>query len=284
MQLGPVRSGPPRPPGRDDRHGVHHGRRAGTAGIVAALALGGSALGLAVTSGAVAPSASGPHAPSASCVGSAPKLTVQGTGNAKATPDLLTVALDIDVIDLSARALLVDDDTRATAVTAVLRQGGVAAKDIQTSNVSIQPQYGPTGAVTGYEMANTITATVHDLSTAGSLLDALTAAGGNATRIDSLTFTIANPSTIEDTARADAVHQAVSHARSMARAAGETLGPVCSLTDQSTPDLGFEPPLGNGTAEAPRSASGAVPLDAGTQQVSAQVTLVYALDQGRARA
>ncbi len=208
---------------------------------------------------------------------------MQGAGNATATPDLLTVSLDIDVTDPSARASLVDDDTRASAVTAVLRQGGVAAKDIQTSNVSIQPQYGPTGAVTGYEMANTITATVHDLSTAGSLLDSVTAAGGDATRIDSLTFSIADPRTIEDSARADAVHQAVSHARSMARAAGETLGPVCSLTDQSTPDFGFEPPLAAGTAEAP-SARSSVPLEAGTQQVSAQVTLVYALDQGRTRA
>jgi len=209
-------------------------------------------------------------------------LTVQGTGNASATPDVLTVSVDISVTDPSAQASLVDDNRRADAVTAALKQGGVADKDIQTSNVSIEPDYNATGAITGYVMTNTLTAKLHDFSTAGSVIDALTAAAGNATRLDSLTFSIQDPRSIEDTARTDAVHQAVSHARSMAQAAGERLGPVCSLSDD-TPlpvDYGFGDAL---HASAALPAASPVPLQAGTQQVSAQVTLVYALEQGRPR-
>jgi uncharacterized protein len=252
-------------------------RMAGMIGITAALAVSGSALGLAAsnTTRAAAPS------PSAACAGSAPKLTVQGTGNASATPNLLTVTVDIDVTGPSARVSLVDDNTKATAVTAVLEQGGVAAKDIQTSNVSISPQYGLAGNVTGYEMTNTLTAELRNFATAGSILDALSTAAGNAAQIDSLTFSIADPRAVEDTARTDAVHQAVSHARSMARAAGERLGPVCSLTDQSTPDFGVEEPF-RASAAAP-SAKSAVPLQPGTQQETAQITLVYALDQAGTR-
>jgi len=233
-------------------------RVVGVVAVTAALIVGGVALGLAVSDTAPASSAA---SVSAACGGSAPKLTVQGTGNASATPDLLTLTVDI-------------------AVTAVLKQGGIANKDIQTSNVSIQPQYNSSGAITGYQMTNTLTAQLHDFSRAGSVVDALTAAAGNSTRIDSLTFSIQDPRTIEDAARTDAVNQAVSHARSMAQAAGERLGPVCSLTDDSSPDYGIPADQKLSAAAAPEAV---VPLQAGTQEVSAQITLVYALVQPRPR-
>ena len=242
-------------------------------GISTALVVGGTALGLAVSN---APPASASTSGSASCGGSTPKLTVQGSGQASAPPDVLTVTVDIEVTDPSAQASLVDDNTKASSVTSVLEQGGVPSKDIQTSNVSIEPQTNLAGLVTGYEMTNTLTAQLRDFSTAGALLDRLTAAAGNATRIDSLTFSIQDPRKIEDTARTDAVHQAVSHARSMAEAAGERLGPVCSLTDDSSPDDVGPTPYGIANSAEP-SAAAAVPLAPGTQQETAQITLVYAL-------
>jgi uncharacterized protein YggE len=253
-------------------------RVVGVVAVTTALIVGGVALRLAVSN--PAPAASGAASVSAACASSAPKLTVQGTGNASATPDLLTLTVDIAVTEPSAQASLVDDNSKASTVTAVLKQGGVAAKDIQTSNVSIEPQYSAAGAITGYQMTNTLTAQLRDFSTAGSVVDALTAAAGNATRIQSLTFSIEDPRTIEDAARTDAVNQAVSHARSMAQAAGEKLGPVCSLTDDSTPDYGPPGYQNLGAAAAPEAA---LPLQPGTQQVSAQITLVYALVQGRTR-
>lgn len=249
-------------------------RVAGVVAVVSALVVGGVALGLAAS---VQTAAASPPAP---CGSSSPKLTVQGTGNASATPNLLTVSLDIDVTDPSAHGALVDDNTKASAVTAVLQHGGVAGKDIQTSNVSIEPRYNPVGTISGYEMTNTITAKLRNFSTAGSVLDEVTSAAGNAARIDSLTFSIEDPSTIEDTARTEAVHQAVSHARSMAQVAGERLGPVCSLTDQS-PDFGLEVPSAAGAAAAAPSDQSLVPLQAGSQEVSAQITLVYALREAR---
>src|SRR5580698_2519891 len=61
------------------------------------------------------------------CGGSSPKLTVQGTGLATGTPNILTVVVGIDVTDPNAQEALADDNSRAAAVTAVLSQGGVAA-------------------------------------------------------------------------------------------------------------------------------------------------------------
>ena len=251
-------------------------RVAAVVGITAALVVGGVALGLAVSS-----PASATPAASATCASSVPKLTVQGTGNASATPNLLTVSVGIDVTEPSAQASLVDDNTRAGAVITALKAGGVAPKDIQTSNVSIEPNYNLTGDITGYEMTNTLTAELRNFSTAGSVIDSVDTAAGNAARIDSLTFSIADPRQTEDQARTDAVHQAVSHARSMAQAAGERLGPVCSLTDDSLPDYAIPGAL---KASAAGETPSAVPLQPGTQQVSAQITLVYALEQAPGRA
>jgi len=220
-------------------------------------------------------SSSAPVAASPTCAGSASKLTVSGTGLASGTPNLLTISVGIDVTDSSANAALTDDNTKATAVTAVLTQGGVAAKDIQTSNVSINPQYNQKGAITGYEVTNTLTAELRNFATAGSVVDSIAGAAGNATRLDSLNFSVEDTRGLEDKARTDAVHQAVSHAASMAQAAGERLGPVCSLSDQTQTQIYNQSFAAAGALKDATPSS--VPLQAGSQQETAQVTMVYAL-------
>ena len=245
------------------------------AAIAAALAVGGTALGFAVsgTPASAAPVASG-------CGSSDAKLTVQGSGMATGTPDLLTISVGIDVTDPTAQASMADDNAKASAVTAALTKGGVLDKDVQTSDVSIQPRFDLGGNITGYEMTNTLTAKLRDFPSAGAVIDAVSQAAGNAARISSLSFSMEDPRPIEDRARTDAVHQAVSHARSMAEAAGERLGPVCSLTDDAS--IGYNLPTASQAAPDRSAAAGAVPLQPGTQQATAQVTVVYALQPPRA--
>jgi uncharacterized protein YggE len=115
---------------------------------------------------------------------------------------------------------------------------------------------------------------VTKLTAAGAVIDAATGAGGNAVSVDSLSFTRTDPRTLENRARSDAVHQAVTHAAAMAGAAGQRLSALCSLTDQS--GLTTPTPLRLGAVAASADAS-SVPLEGGTQQASAQVTLVYEL-------
>jgi len=242
-------------------------------GIVVALATGGTALALAASGSSSSSSSSF----AVGCGGSAPKLTVQGTGMASGAPNMLTVSVGIDVTDPSAQVSLADDNTKASAVTAALKQGGVLDSDVQTSNLQIQPQYNSHGAITGYQVTNTLTANLRDFSTAGSIIDALAGAAGNAVQINSLTFSISDPRSLEDRARTDAVTQAVSHAHSMAQAAGERLGPVCSLSDETPVTY----PQSYNINEAAPAASGTaaqVPVEPGTEQTSAQVTIVYALE------
>ncbi|HXQ43591.1 MAG TPA: SIMPL domain-containing protein [Acidimicrobiales bacterium] len=240
-----------------------------TAGLVVGVVAVGSVAAACSSSGA-------PVAAKPSCGGSSPKLTVQGTGLATGTPNILTVSVGINVTDPTANEALADDNTKAAAVTGVLTQAGVASKDVQTSDLSINPQYNIHGVITGYQVTNTLTAVIRNFTTAGTVIDSIAGAAGNATQLNSVDFSVEDTRGLEDEARTDAVRQAVSHAKSMAEAAGERLGPVCSLSDQSQTGIYAPEPFADQAAGVAKSAA-SVPLEPGSQQETAQVSMVYAL-------
>jgi uncharacterized protein YggE len=240
---------------------------------VAALALGGAALGVATqSSGAV-------DRPQPGCGPTAAKLTVEGTGQATGTPDLFTVVVRVAASGPSATAAMATDNTLAAGVVTAFTGGGVATRDIQTSGLTLQPNYAyPKGVptITGYQVTNSITATLHDISKSGALLDAVVAAGGNAVQIQSIGFSASDPSLVAARARARATTQAVTHARALARAAGQSLGPVCALTDEPEASVNEHAAESLGSDAAGTTD---VPIESGSQTQSAQVTLVYALGQ-----
>jgi uncharacterized protein YggE len=246
------------------------------AAVVAAVVLGGAALGLAVGR---QPAAAAPARQPASCGPTTPKLTVQGMGEATATPDLLTVVVQVDAAGPSATAALASDNTKAGDAVAAFRYGGVESKDIQTSGLSLQPQYAyskgvPT--VTGYQVTNSVTAILRNVAKSGAVIDGVVGVAGNAVQIESVGFSADHPAVLEDRARARAATQAVAHAKALARAAGRSLGRVCSLTDQSPPEASGVTNGAPGFASAGSDAA-AVPIESGSQSESDQVRLVYAL-------
>ncbi len=255
-----------------------------TLGLVAAAVLGGGWLlaGCGAAAGASSIAATATSG-AAACGRSAPKLTVHGTGQASGTPNLLTIQFQIGVTRASAETALAVDNSKTARVMADLVQGGVRRDDIQTTGLTIQPNYVyPNGVqrLAGYAVTNSITALVRDLGRAGATIDAIAQAGGNATVINGLTFSVADGRAIDSAARVDAVDQAVARARAMAHAAGERLGPVCTLTDESpvqVPVSVFGPIPTASRAAAPFAP---VPLAAGTEQATATVTVVYALQVG----
>lgn len=242
-------------------------------GLVLALAAAGAALGLATYSGP------GSH-PSA-CSTSAPRLTVTGTGMASGTPDLITMTLSVNATQPTAQSALSDDNKKAQAVTAALRSGGLVASDIQTANFSISPMRNNSGAITGYQVSNTIVAKLHDLTKAGALIDAVSASGGDEAQIQNLSVSVEDTRSLENQARSQAVGQAGAHARAMAAAAGEHLAQVCSLTDtpaaSTVYNSPFVPGFNSSAAQGTAAAAPSAPIEAGTEQLSAEVTEVYAL-------
>jgi uncharacterized protein YggE len=202
---------------------------------------------------------------------------VQASGQATATPNLLTLDIGVDVSDPTASAALTDANDKATALSNTLQLAGVAKADIQTTNFSIQPNFATNGTITGYQVANTIVVKLHNLSASGAVIDAAASSAGNAIRVNGLTFSVDDTTTVDGTARADGIGVAAAHARSMATAAGESINGVCSITDSTTTypltENNFATAAAAGSAAAP-----SVPVQPGTQQSTAQVTVVYALD------
>ncbi len=241
---------------------------AAVVGVACGGVIGGGVGGVAAAGGAT-----GPGVPR--CGPTAPKLTVRGTGQATGTPDLLTLTLSVSTTAPTANGALDQNDQDAAAVTAALATGGVKGKNVQTTGLSVQPQFNKTGTVTGYSVTNSVVADVRQLSSAGAVIDAAAAAAGNAVRVSGLTFSIQDPRPLEDRARRDAVGQAVSDAAAMAAAAGQRLAGVCKVTDDSTAPV----PVGQTFSSAAGTAGtvASVPLERGTQQATAQVTMVYSL-------
>jgi len=199
-------------------------------------------------------------------------ITAQGAGTITGTPDLVTIVLGVDTRSTSANAALEDNNKRAQAVLDVLKTNGVAAADLQTSQLSINPSYDQEGKViTGYTVTNMVTAKVRKIATAGPLIDAVGKAAGNAVRVQQLSFSIDDDSSLRAAARANAVKKAQAQAKQMADAAGVQLGLVHSIAETpSNRPVVYEAAMG-----APATTDGRVPLEKGSQQLSVVVQVVY---------
>lgn len=147
---------------------------------------------------------------------------------------------------------------------------GVEAKDIRTSQISINPQFDTAGRrVTSYTVSNSVTVTVRNIDTSGGLIDAVAASAGDAIRINGLSFGVGDPAASLATARDLAVKDATMQADQMAKSAGVKLGTIRSI--RSGGDNGPTPVYK--AAEA--ASSSATPISQGTQDVVASVELVF---------
>lgn len=252
------------------------GWRAGAIGIGAAvLLIGGFHLAAAgATASGPGAGSAGPRAPAAGTAAavSPARITVTGDGTVTGVPDQLLLSMGVQVSAASVAAALNQASQAASRVTAALRSAGVAASDIQTAGLSIQPNYqGQSQLPDGYGASESLTATLNRVAAAGGQIEAAVRAGGNATTVDGVTLNLADTSGLLASARAAALADARVKAAQYARALGEPLGPVLSITDQTAP---VQPLSGlNAPVAGP---VGRVPISAGTQQLSVSITVVYA--------
>ncbi|MGH3264243.1 MAG: SIMPL domain-containing protein, partial [Trebonia sp.] len=163
-------------------------------------------------------------------------------------------------------------DDAVNRVTAALRTHGVVAADIATSDLSIWPSY-PDGsrAPNGYSVNESLTATLNNLSAAGVQIDAAVRAGGNATTVSGISVNLTDDSSLLAAARGRAVADAEARAAQYAKALGEPLGSVLSITDQAPAE-----PVTQFATGSTAAAAKAVPISPGTQQSSVSVTAVFA--------
>lgn len=163
-----------------------------------------------------------------------PTISTVGTGKVKTAPDMLTVTIGVSTKRANASDALGVNNAETHTLIGKLRAGGVAEKDIQTTDISIYPSYDNGGHIDGYQVNNTVTAVMRDLTKAGKTIDAAASAVGNDVRIQGISFGISDDTSARAQARVDAVKQARAQAEQMAKAAGVSLGGVRTMTEQST--------------------------------------------------
>lgn len=200
-------------------------------------------------------------------------LSMAGHGEVKAAPDQVEITAGASTAAPSAAAALSANTVRMKTIFNALQKLGVPEKNIQTSNFSVSPQY--TGGanneaprLTGYQVNNSVSVRLDDVSRLGAALDALVSAGAN--QMNGISFSIKDPAPMLTQARIQAVADARQRAETYAKAAGVTLGPVLAISEggNDTPRPVFR--------AAPMAfAAKAVPVAAGEESVSADISIVW---------
>jgi uncharacterized protein YggE len=206
-----------------------------------------------------------------------PSIAARGVGLVKGTPDTLRVVLGVETRSASAKDALAANNDKANALVDTLKGKGVEAKDIQTSQLSIHPTYDDKGQrITGYQVNNTVTATLHDIAGAGALIDAAAAAVGDAVRVQSIGFSIEDDSALKAEARAQAVQLAQLQAEQMAKAAGVKLGAIRLISEvPASSPMPYYDHVAEGRAAAPGAAAKPAPVLPGQQELSLTVDVVW---------
>ncbi|GAA1546081.1 SIMPL domain-containing protein [Streptomyces albidochromogenes] len=202
-------------------------------------------------------------------------VSVSGEGRATAAPDMAVLAVAVEATEPTAKRALAAQTVAAEAVLAAVRRQGIADRDVQTESLSLNPVYQHTdraaSKLTGYQAGQAFSIRIRDLARTGAVVEAVTAAAGDAVRINGVTFDVADPSALRARAREAAHADARTKAEQYARLSGRGLGRLVSVTE-----------TGSGThrpVEVPGAAfeAGKVPVAPGEIRDEVAVTAVYEL-------
>lgn len=200
-------------------------------------------------------------------------ITVTGQGTVAVAPDTAMIRIGVTSQGKTAREASEANAKQMTKVISTVEQGGIDKKDIQTSRLSLQPQYdSKNGAnrLLGFQVTNQITVRIHKIDNLPGILDKAIGAGAN--EMSGISFEVSNESKALDEARADAITDAHRKAELYAKAAGAKVGKVVAITEE-----GSSPPPH--PFQAMRATAGAVPVAPGEQMLRATVSVTYELAQ-----
>jgi uncharacterized protein YggE len=208
-----------------------------------------------------------------------PVLTVSGSGQARVTPDEATVRLGVTAQAPTARAAQEQVNRVANAILAAVRTLGVEAKDIQTSDLSLNPVYSQGRGqelqeprITGYQASNVVSIRLEDLTKVGPVIDVGLSSGAN--RLEGVFFGLRNDQAARAEALTDAVREARSKAEALARALRVRLLEIIEVAEGGV-TISPPPTPFRGRAMAEMAMDSSTPVSAGEVGVEASVTLRY---------
>jgi hypothetical protein len=210
-------------------------------------------------------------------------ITVVGQGSVRIEPDVARVSIGVETIAETVGEAVDENSVKMDALLAALLAAGVAEKDIQTMNYSVnlerfpEPMPRESGTESGepkpqYRVSNMVNVTIRDLDSVSEVLDAVIEAGAN--NIWGVSFSLEDPAAAQADARAKAVEDAQERAGALAELGGVELGPVMSMSEV----------IGGGGIPVPmlaaeRAVSGAGPISPGEVEISYQLQVSYFIQQ-----
>ena len=218
-------------------------------------------------------------APAPSAATTAPYvISVTGTGTAATSPDIADVTLGVETLASDADVAIRDNTDQMNAVSAALRDSGVAGSDIQTRsfNMWVEQIYGPDGP-TGevrYHVNNQVSARVREIDRVGEILQRALEAGAN--NVGGISFGVEDTAALERTARDQAVADARAKAEQLATALGVQLGAVRQVSEAVQPvPFQHQAAFGFEAAAADLGGAAPVPVSGGEFTVSASLQVVF---------
>lgn len=181
-------------------------------------------------------------------------ISVTGEASISVPPDLAQIDGGISSDAKTAREASDANNAAMGKVLLALKAAGIEEKDVQTSRLSLQPQFAPNrpgpSPVVGYRASNHVTVRVRDVTKIAGMIDTLVGAGAN--EIGGINFMVSQSSKLLDEAREKAVADARRKAEIFARAAGVTLGAPLSISEEGSPGpTPFRKMAGGMAASAP---------------------------------
>lgn len=221
-------------------------------------------------------------------------ISVSGQGDAYAIPDTAEFSFSVSADAATVAAAQASATQKANVLTAYLTQAGVDKNNIKTTDYEINPTYkneavvcptiAPAGGsvgiycppsgnrvLTGYEVTQTTEVKVASTTMAGTLLSGVGQKG--ATNVSGLSFTVADPSSVQGEARSAAIADAQEKAKELAKELGVSLGRITSFSENNG---GGVIPIAFSTAAAAGAAASPAPeISVGQNKVTDDVTITY---------
>jgi uncharacterized protein len=207
-----------------------------------------------------------------------PAISVTGEASISVPPDRAVIDAGVTTDAKTAREASDANNTAMGKVIAALKGAGIDEKDVQTSRISLQPQYSAPASnrpgqatIVGYGASNRVNIRLKDVTRVASMIDTLVGAGAN--DIGNINFTVSNASKLLDDAREKAIADARRKAEIYAKAAGVALGAPLSISEEGAPQPVFRAKIAAPMAAAP------TPIAQGEETLSVSVGVTWAIKQ-----
>jgi len=212
-----------------------------------------------------------------------PHIVTTGTASVDATPDIATLAIEVNVAAKDAASAKKQADERVAQYLSFLEQNGIARKDINSANLRTQPDYdyqNGKSILKGYRAVRTVEVTLRELDKLNSLLDGALKAGLN--EIRSVSLGVAQADAFKDKARKAAIDNATHQAQQLASGFNAKLGPIYSVRYHVS-NYQPSPMVRMMKADAPEAASAQATYEQPTIQFEDQVDVVFQMEPAQSQ-